>query len=453
MRYVTKAKTALATGALLAVAFAVPAAGGATSSSGLTYQVSPIALPAGHTVNGFPYTPNQCIHQFGLACYTPVVLHDAYQVPWSINGSLAGSGTQVAIIDAYGSPTVQQDLNVYDTTFGLPATTVNVYYPEGQVPFNPIVRGSLQAGWAEETSLDVQTVHDLAPGATINLIIANSPSGNDINNAIAYAVSHNLGDVLSMSFGAPEAAIAGGGNNLQVQQAHAIFQQATSQGITLFASSGDSGAGNGYTSPNALYPASDPQVVATGGTDLFVSGSTSNYTWKSESVWNDANAATCPFGCTYGPFGATGGAPSSIFSAPSWQTPGMRTTSDVAFNASVYTATMIYLGFLGAANNGFYFFGGTSEAAPSWAAITADLVQASGGRWGQLAPTLYAIAANRKTYAQDFHDITVGNNAYPPSTGFSAGRGYDLPTGLGSPIVSGLLATLAPSAQLGYTAP
>ena len=453
MRHVTKSVTATATGMLLLAALAVPGVGGAsTSSSGLTYQVTPIALPAGHTTSGFPFTPKQCIQQFGLACYTPAILHAAYQVPWSVNGQLAGSGTQVAIVDAFGSPTVQQDLNVYDAAFGLPATTVNVYYPEGKVPYNPIAPGSSRAGWAEETSLDVQTVHDLAPGATINLIVANSPSGNDINNAIAYAVNNHLGNVLSMSFGAPEAAIAGAGNNLQVQQAHAIFQQATSQGMSLFASSGDSGAGNGYATPNALYPASDPQVVSTVGTNLFVSGS-GHYTWKAETTWNDANPATCPFGCSQGVFGATGGAPSAIFPAPSWQAPGMRTTSDVAFNASVYTATMIYLGFLGGGNNGFYFFGGTSEAAPSWAAITADLVQARGSDFGQLAPTLYQIAKNTKTYGRDFHDITVGNNAFSPSTGYAAGPGYDLPTGLGSPIVSGLMATLAPSASLGFTAP
>ncbi len=450
MRHVTKSITTTAIGGLLLAALAVPGIGGAsTSSSGLTYQVSPIAIPAGHATSGFPYTPNQCVTLFGLACYTPVILHDAYQIPWTVNGSLAGTGTQVAIIDAYGSPTVQQDLNVYDQTFGLPATTVHVFYPEGKVTYNVH-----QAGWAEETSLDVQTVHDLAPGAKINLVVASSPGGNDINNAIAFAVNNHLGNVLSMSFGAPEAAIGGGGNNLQVQQAHAIFQQATSQGMSLFASSGDSGAGNGYTSPNALYPASDPQVVATGGTDLFVSGN-GRYTWKSETVWNDANPATCPFGCDYAktPFGATGGAPSSIFPAPSWQTSTMRTTSDVAFNSGVYTATMIYLGFLGGNNNGFYFFGGTSEASPSWAAITADLVQARGSDFGQFAPTLYGIAAQPRTYAKDFHDITFGNNAFPPSSGFAAGAGYDLPTGLGTPIVSGLMATLAPSATLGYTAP
>ena len=280
MRHVTKSITTTAIGGLLLAALAVPGIGGAsTSSSGLTYQVSPIAIPAGHATSGFPYTPNQCVTLFGLACYTPVILHDAYQIPWTVNGSLAGTGTQVAIIDAYGSPTVQQDLNVYDQTFGLPATTVHVFYPEGKVTYNVH-----QAGWAEETSLDVQTVHDLAPGAKINLVVASSPGGNDINNAIAFAVNNHLGNVLSMSFGAPEAAIGGGGNNLQVQQAHAIFQQATSQGMSLFASSGDSGAGNGYTSPNALYPASDPQVVATGGTDLFVSGN-GRYTWKSETVW------------------------------------------------------------------------------------------------------------------------------------------------------------------------
>ncbi len=300
-------------------------------------------------------------------------------------------------------------------------------------------------------------MHDLAPGATINLVVANSPSGNDINNAIQYAVSNHLGNVISMSFGAPEAAIAGGGNNLQVQQADSIFQQASSKGISLFASSGDSGAGNGYTYPNALFPASDPQVVATGGTNLFVSGGN---TWQSETTWNDTYPATCPFGCTYGPFGATGGAPSAIFTAPKWQSGEMRTTSDVAFNASVYTGTMIYLGFLGSSQNGFYFFGGTSESAPSWAAITADLVGARGANFGQFAPVLYRLASNPKTYAQDFHDITVGNNAiadgvpgFTASPGFNAGTGYDLPTGLGSPIVSGLLASLAPLAKLGYQAP
>ena len=453
--------------ALTLVVLGGPTLGSAASgnTTPITYTVNPISVQATASASTSGLTPGYCIANFGIACYTPQIFHTAYQVPWYVNNKLAGSGESVAIIDAYGSPTVVQDLATFDKAFGLPAAHINVYYPGGQVPFNPIVKGSLQAGWAEETSLDVQTVHDLAPGATINLVIANSSSGNVLNNAEQYAVTNHLGVVMSMSYGAPEVAIAGGGNNLQVQQADAIFQQAAAAGIGVFASSGDSGAGNGYTTSNALFPASDPNVTATGGTDLFVSGDTSARksgnlgTYQSEYTWNDSYPATCPFGCAYGVFGATGGAPSSIFASPSYQQGvtgvKMRTTSDVSFNASVYTATLIYLGFLGGANNGFYFFGGTSEASPAWAAITAVLDQAHGSQLGAMNPILYGLASNPTSYAADFHDITVGNNQlpYPTGPGTAARVGYDQPTGLGTPIVSGLLASLAPGVSLSYTAP
>ncbi len=450
------------------------ASGGAAvtaNTSTIVYAVHPIAVQATSSPSA-GFIPSQCIAQAGLACYDPQILHTAYQIPWTINGQLAGSGEQIAIIDAYGSPTVASDLATFDAEFGLPPATLHVYYPSGQPTYNPLQHAG-ETGWAEETSLDVQTAHALAPGATINLIVAASPNGNDLNVAENYAVTNHLGNVMSMSFGAPEAAIAGGGNNLQLQQANTIFQQATIQeNMSVFASSGDSGATNGYTTANALFPASDPFVTAAGGTDLFVkadtttgakgkpssSGST-NGTYVSEYAWNDANANTCPFGCDYGPFGATGGAPSSVFAAPSYQQSvtgsSMRTTSDVSFNASVYTATMIYLGFLGGANNGFYFFGGTSESSPSWAAITADLAQArGGGSLGAMNPILYKLAANPRAYAADFHDVTVGTNNFPAgSPGFPAGTGYDLPTGLGTPIVTGLIHSLAPHATYSLTQP
>ena len=125
---------------------------------------------------------------------------------------------------------------------------------------------------------------------------------------------------MSESYGAAEAAIAGGGNNLQLQQAEAIYQDAANAHITVVAASGDSGATQGYPSPNALYPASDPNVLAAGGTDLFVAGDFKAHltgakaaAYSSETAWADYNAKTCPFGCSYGPFGATGGAPSLIF--------------------------------------------------------------------------------------------------------------------------------------------
>lgn len=446
---------------LASVAFTGGVGGASSSSSTITYTVHPIAVQATSSASAAALTPGYCVKNFGLACYTPAVFHSAYQIPWTIGGSPAGTGQQIAIIDAYGSPTVQSDLDTFDAQFGLPNTTVNVVYPGGSPTVNPL-KNATQASWAEETSLDVQTAHALAPGATINLVIAASPAGNVLNNALDYVVTHHLGDVMSMSYGSPEAAIAGGGNNLQVSQADAIFQRAAGEGMSVFASSGDSGGSNGYASANASFPASDPYVTSVGGTDLFVKALSSprstNYGYVSEYTWNDSDPSTCPFGCVDGVFGATGGAPSSIFAAPSYQRAltgqSMRSISDVSFNASVYTATLIYLGFLGGSANGFYFFGGTSEAAPSWAAITADLNQAKGSDLGPLNPLLYAIAST-SAYAKDFHDVTVGNDQlpFPSAAGFAAGRGYDMPTGLGTPIVTGLLASLAPGASYSLSQP
>jgi len=449
---------------LASVLLAVPAIGtaGADSSSTITYSVSPVAIQATSSTSKPSQTPAQCIAFAGLACYTPQILHTAYRVPWTIDGKWAGTGQQIAIVDAFGSPTVAADLAIYDAAFGLPAANLHVYYPNGKVPYSLIAQRSLQAGWAEETSLDVQTVHDFAPGARINLIVASSPNGNDLNVAERYAVTNNLGDVMSMSFGAPEIAIAGGGNNLQLQQADAIYRQAASQLMGVFASSGDSGAGNGYPTANALFPASDPNVTSTGGTNLFVAADTSSSvtstdgTWTGETTWNDSDPSTCPFGCLDGIFGATGGAASSVFSAASYQSAASglsaRTTSDVSFNSSVYTGTLIYIGFLPTGSNGFYF-GGTSEASPSWAAIAADLNQAHGSDLGPLNPILYALAAKPKTYAADFHDVTIGNNKflYPTGPGSAARVGYDEPTGLGTPIVAGLLKSLgAAGSTYGY---
>ncbi len=431
------------------VALGAPALVAGASSGGnganIVYTVHPIAIPmtTSASPSGFP-TPSACVAAFGFACYTPQIFRQAYSIPWTIDGQLAGTGTSVAIIDAFGSPTIQSDLATYDAEFGLPPANLNVYYPEGKPNFNGGVKRSGNAlGWAEETSLDVETVHALAPGATINLVVSPTNYGDALNNAVAYAVDNHLGDVLTMSYGSNEGAIAGGGNNIQYLQSNKIFQQAVSQGMSLFASSGDSGATGGLAAANASYPASNPNVTSTGGTDLFLSPSGG---YGSETAWNDAT--NCPFGCSSGPFGATGGAPSALFGTPSYQDGFVPTgstarwTSDVSFNASVYTATMIYLGFLGS-NSGYYFFGGTSEASPSWAAITADLDQAAGHDLGAMNPVLYGLASNPSTYAQDFNDVTVGSNNFPATApGFPAGTGWDSPTGLGTPIVSGLISSL-----------
>lgn len=350
-------------------------------------------------------------------CYTPADIRQAYNIP----DSAQGAGQTIVIVDAYGSPTIRSDLQLFDQAFNLPDPTLNIFYPTGQ---NIDTKGhkDIAADWAGEVSLDVEWSHAIAPMATIDLVVASNAGGNVLNIAQRYAIQNHLGNVMSLSFGAPENAIKGGGNNTQLAQAHANYQAAQAAGITVLASAGDNGATDGTASITADYPSSDPLVTGVGGTNLFTDPTTGAY--SNETVWNDADPALCPFGCAYGPFGATGGAPSVVF-------PGSQ-SANVSYNASVYTGIIAVQGGQG------YFFGGTSEGAPQWAGIIADADAMAGHSLGYLNPTFSAIGANPTEYAADFHDITVGENGFN-GPGFSAGVGVDQPTGLGSPNVGNLL--------------
>ncbi len=408
---------------LAVIGAAVLAAGAAgatssTSSTGVPYTANPsyvFGFTTPSTVAQFP-TPSQCVSAFGFACYTPSEIRTAYDVP----RSATGAGQTIVIVDAYGSPTIRHDLAVFDSEFGLSAPTLNIIYPGGSPTYNPL-QSHQEANWAFETSLDVEWAHAIAPAATIDLVVAANNAGNVLNNAQQYAVDNHLGNVMSDSFGFPEGGV--NGNNGQVSQAHAIYQQAQAEKMTVLVSSGDFGANNQLSFVNASYPASDPLVTSVGGTNLFV-GDTGAY--RSETVWNDTDPALCPFGCSAGVFGATGGAPSLLFSG--------RSTSDVGYNASVYTAVMTYISFPGV-DPGFYFTGGTSEGSPQWAGIVADADQAAGHALGYLDPALFAAPS------ADFHDVTVGENGFF-GPGEQAGPGYDMPTGLGSPDVAKLIRTL-----------
>jgi subtilase family serine protease len=412
---------------------------GAPNSSDFTY----IANPPGHfafTAAALPKvlpSPAQCVATYGFACYTPAEIRAAYDVP----GSLTGAGQTIVIIDAYGSPTIRNDLHTFDVVMGLPDPTLNIIYPGGK-PATQTARHGNPLGWAGEVSLDVEWSHAIAPAATIDLVVAASDNGDVLNLAEQYAIQHHLGNVMSLSFGAPEGAIAGRGNNLWLKQADANFQAATDKNITLIASSGDDGAIDYLSFVNASFPASDPLVTAVGGTNLFydlTASGTAASGYQGETVWNDS-PGQCPFGCSAGPFGATGGAPSVIFAAPAYQKAlsgyTARTTSDVGYNASVYTGLLVYIGALSPA--GFYFVGGTSEGAPQWAGIVALADESAGRALGLINPKLYAIGANAAEYAADFHDVTSGTNAFD-GPGFPAKTGYDLPTGLGTPDVAHLI--------------
>jgi kumamolisin len=242
--------------------------------------------------------------------------------------------------------------------------------------------------------------------------------------------------IVSQSFGDDESSV--GLDTIRV--AHAMFKTFTGQGDTLVSGSGDFGATEeNDDTPTAEYPSSDPLVTAVGGTEGkpypggLLRGRNGN-AYGDEQVWNE--------GDTFGL--ATGGAPSAYFKRPNYQDGftnfRTRTTSDVAYNAAINGGELVVFG--GQLGN----FGGTSAGVPHWAALFALANQARTQRGqdtlGHANPALYSIAGNRRSYNQDFHDITDGNNRLDSDVGFRANGGYDIPTGLGTPDVKNLLGDL-----------
>ncbi len=149
-------------------------------------------------------------------CYTPQELAAAYDIP----AKLTGAGQAIVIIDAFGDPTLSQDLATEESTFGLPRASVSVSYPGGKPAFN--AANANEVNWSGEIALDVESAHAVAPAAKIDLVIAKSDSDPDMLNALKYAVSHHLGSVLSLSFGEAEACEA-----RSIEQGdHALLEQA-----------------------------------------------------------------------------------------------------------------------------------------------------------------------------------------------------------------------------------
>ena len=372
-------------------------------------------------------------------CLTPTIVKTGYNFPTGADGS----GQTIMIVDAFGSPTIVNDLKVFDKAVGLPPPPAfTILYPGGKP-------NSTQTIWNEETTLDVEWAHAAAPGAKIVLIVAANDQGQSIQSAQQFAIQNHFGNVLSLSFGVQEASINGGANNTQLQQEVAILKQAYAAGITVIASDGDFGAGGGSGFANPEFPASYPYVLAVGGTNLTLFHN-SNY--RQESVWNDSNNCLSP--CSLGPDGATGGAPSTFFVAPPWQTAftapfggSMRWTSDVSYNASPNTGVVVYISTPPLAP-GFYAVGGTSQGPPQWAGIVAAANQTRGGSLGCVNAALYSIAAaTAAAKSPAFHDVQVGNNNFPTATspGYTAAAGWDPPTGLGSPNAANVISALAAS--------
>jgi subtilase family serine protease len=414
---------------------------------------------------------------FVIMCYTPQDVKTAYNYP----SHLDGSGQTIVIVDAFGSPTVQSDLDTFDQAFGLPSTTIQIACENNSCPvFNS--SNADQVGWTQEIALDTQYAHAMAPGAHIVLFVATSDDDLVLEQAVQQAVNMFPHSIISQSFGDPELDLL----TAPATYVHAVlttgeaaYEQAAREGITVFASAGDWGADNspfGFTSASPGYPSSSPWVTAVGGTmgNPYYLGAIPSCTGRTCSTGLVAflNTPSCQLNtptptatasCTpvgYGgeqvwnepAFGlATGGAPSLIFRVPFYQHDlrlTARTTPDVSYNAPIDGGVIGYWSVIPSAA-GFYIFGGTSAGSPQWSAIAALADQLATmhhrGTIGFINPALYSIGNNRRQYQEDFHDITVGNNIVagsPNNVGFYAHLGWDDASGWGTPNVANLVPDL-----------
>jgi subtilase family serine protease len=430
----THRRLGLALLAALAAALASAAAAFASNNSDFTFvpdsAQGPMLAFAGPHLPGFG---NDCAPLLGsstpVGCYDPAQIRQAYHVPSTYDGS----GQTIIIVDAYGDPTIESDLALFDRFFGLPAPpSFTVYSGSATQTAGP--HGV--AGWVGETALDVEWAHAIAPKANIVLIEAPSSSGNVVNSLMSQIVPSYPGAIVSMSFGIEESAVSGKGNNTHIRQMHQNLALFASLGDTIVASDGDFGASNGTSVNSPQYPASDPLTLSVGGTMglpsplglcLPTNVLLDLCSYGGEQVWNEPSTIATPL--------ATGGAPSLIWPTPSYQAGlglSTRGVPDVAYNAAINGGVLVAVG------GHIGIFGGTSCGAPQWAAIMAlvNQARAQNGKPGIGVPNgaLYA-------HTGDFHDITVGNNtlAGAPLAGFSAGVGYDLATGLGTPDVAKLI--------------
>ena len=348
-----------------------------------------------------------------------------------------GAGASIAI--AGRSNINLSDVASFRATSGLAANAPTVLVPATDP--------GLVGGDQDEATLDVEWSGAVAPSVEVKLVVEASTATSDgVDLAAQYIVNHATAPVVSVSYGSCEQAMS------SAEQAFysSLWQQAASQGMSVFVAAGDAGAAGCNTGAEAMGAGSgvnglcsSPYSTCVGGTEFNEgmdyaaywaaangAGNASALSYIPEKVWNESGANG---GCG---LWASGGGVSTLYPQPSWQkgvgatsaaqdAGGMRMVPDVAMSAADHDGYVIY------ENGTYWVIAGTSASSPSFAGIMALVVEKQ-GRTGQGSanPGLYALA---NTARNPFHATPSGDNTVPGVTGFTASGGtYNLATGLGS---------------------
>jgi subtilase family serine protease len=408
--------------------------------------LSPYAFPAGFTDVDLPSVP------WTVPGYTPQQLKSAYRIPTTLDGR----GQTVAIIDAYASPTILQDVNTWSTRRGLPTMSpsqlVQVVAPGTyRRPQNP---SQDPQGWYGEETLDVEAVHGMAPAAKI--VYVGAPNNyQDLDAAMNHVVDRHLADIVTNSYGWNGEFLPPG----FIKPFNDTLIQAAAEGIGVYFSSGDSGDETstlGVASTD--FPASSPWVTAVGGTSLGVGADGSRVLdtgWGTSDYSCDTQTLACTrAGWLYG----SGGGVSRVFAEPSYQADaGLRLAGrgvpDVAAVGDPQTGYLV--GQTQTFPDGAYYdefrLGGTSLSSPLFAGIIALAQQQAGRSFGFANPLLYAnraklydvtsikTAVARRNYVNgvDASQGTVDRlrtfDDYSGSPTQHTNPGWDNVTGLGTP--------------------
>jgi subtilase family serine protease len=398
-----------------------PATGGATTPSGsapsgvtphdsATAQVGPTACAAAASLNGDgAWTANQ--------------LAATYQFSTLYGQGRVGAGQRVDIYEL--EPFNLSDIVSYEACYGVnvPVSTTNV-------------DGGASGRQQGEAALDIEMVAGLAPSSAITVYSGPNDGAGPIDT-YAKMIEDDSARVISTSWGQCE-----GPGGIPAGEQHTettLFEMAAAQGQTVLAASGDTGSSDCFSaSGNTDLWVDDPSdqtdVTGVGGTSLSAAGAT-----PTEAAWKNSD-------------GSGGGGVSVDFPQPSWQTSTLqvcgtsgtqacsgRRVPDVSASADPEHGDIIFFG------GNWRIFGGTSAAAPLWAALTTVANQGCAAPAGFLNPQLYSASGA-------FNDVASGNNqlftqAGASGTYYPSTAGYDLATGLGTPKAAGLLTTMSGSSS------